>query len=74
MEMRKRGLRANHPSTLTSIANPNYTLKVLDREDEAIKLMSSCLKLRIQVIDPSHHRTQSVLEALMTWLSPGGVL
>ena len=73
METRKRVLGAEHPSTLTSMANLAYTWKDQDHDDEAIRLMTSCLKLSMKVLGASHHRTQSVLETLTAWLSTGVV-
>ena len=50
------------------MANLACTLKDQDREEEAMELMTSCVKLRMEVLGPSHNDTQSVLGTLVTWL------
>ncbi|KIW34061.1 uncharacterized protein PV07_00861 [Cladophialophora immunda] len=53
------------------MANLAYTLKDQRKDDKAVELMTSSLKLNIQVLGPSHYRIQSVHETLMACLSVG---
>jgi len=64
-------LGEEHPDTLISMANLAYTLKDQSHDDEAIKMVTSCLELSMKVLGPSHPDTQSTLETLMTWLNVG---
>ena len=64
METRKRVLREEHPSTLTSINSLAFTFKHQGRNEEAISLMEKCFNLRKQVLGPQHLYIISSLKAL----------
>ena len=67
MEVRKRVLGEEHPSTLTSMANLAFTFESQSRSKEAISLMNICFKLRNQILGPTHPDTETSLEALNEW-------
>ena len=71
-ETRTRVLRAEHPDTLTSMANLAYTLKDQNHDDEATQLMTSCMEIREKVLGPSHPDTRRAVETLVAWLSTDG--
>ena len=67
METRKRVLWDEHPSTLTSMANPAFTLKCQVSLSRAISSREDCYKLRTVVLGPQHPYTVSSHEAVTTW-------
>ena len=67
MEIRKRVLGEEHPSTLTSMANLAFTFKSQSRNKEAISLIKTCFKLRNRILGPTHPDTETSLEALNKW-------
>ncbi len=69
MEIRKRVLGKEHPSTLTSTANLAFTLKSQIRYEEAISLMENCFELQKRILGSQHPDTESSLQALHEWES-----
>ena len=72
METRKRVLGAEHPDTLTSMANLAFTLKGRGQDAEAIKLMEKCVQLRTLVTGADHPYTLSSSAALIGWQTETG--
>ena len=64
METGKTKLGAEFPDTLTSMNNLAYTLKRLDRLEEAVMLMRDCAGRRKRIIGPKHPDTISAVETL----------
>jgi hypothetical protein len=67
METSKTKLGADHPDTLSSMANQAYTLQSQARHREAFALMERCSQLREQVLGGQHPDTQSSLKTLTFW-------
>ncbi|PZD23729.1 kinesin light chain 1, partial [Pyrenophora tritici-repentis] len=67
METRKTKLGADHPDTLSSMANLAFTLHSQNRSREAFALMERCCQLREQVLGEQHPDTQSSLNTLTNW-------
>ncbi|KAF2008241.1 hypothetical protein BU24DRAFT_210092 [Aaosphaeria arxii CBS 175.79] len=67
METRKKKLGADHPSTLTSMANLAWTWKRFGRSAEAIGLLQECVHLRCQTLRAGHPDLVSSQETLAEW-------
>ena len=67
MEITKRVLGEEHPSTLTTMHNLAYTWKSQSRNNEAISLMKNCFELRNQILGPEHPGTEISLQTLREW-------
>ncbi|KAF1968793.1 hypothetical protein BU23DRAFT_479048 [Bimuria novae-zelandiae CBS 107.79] len=67
METFKKKLGADHPSTLTSMANLAWTWKSLERSAEAISLLQECVRLRCQILPAGHPDLVSSLKTLAAW-------
>jgi hypothetical protein len=67
MEIRKRVLGAEHPSTLTSMANLAYTWKEQGRDAEAIHLIAQCLAVQMRILGADHPNTHNSLATLVEW-------
>ncbi|KAF1975419.1 putative kinesin [Bimuria novae-zelandiae CBS 107.79] len=67
METRKKKLGADHPDTLTSMANLAFTWKAQARSAEAIALMRQCVQQRQQVLKAGHPNLVSTLTVLEEW-------
>jgi hypothetical protein len=67
METRKKKLGADHPSTLTSMANLAFTWKAQGQNVEAISLMRHCVQQRQEVLKASHPDLASSLTILRQW-------
>jgi hypothetical protein len=67
METRKKKLGADHPSTLSSMANLAFTWKAQGRSAEAVVLMRQCVQKREQVLKASHPSLKSSLAVLEEW-------
>jgi hypothetical protein len=67
METFKRVLGAEHPSTLTSMANLASTYRDQGRGIEALKLMEECVTLQTRIIGTNHPDTLSSRTALLRW-------
>ncbi|CAG8358671.1 unnamed protein product [Penicillium salamii] len=59
MEMSKTKLGADHLSTLISMANLVYTLKLSAQDKAALILMAECVRLRDRRLGPDHPHTMS---------------
>ncbi|KXX76355.1 Kinesin light chain [Madurella mycetomatis] len=69
METRKTKLGADHPDTLTSMANLAFTWKDQGRHTDALALMEECVQARQRVIGRKHPDTLSSLAAITEWRS-----
>ncbi|KAK3934509.1 hypothetical protein QBC46DRAFT_413849 [Diplogelasinospora grovesii] len=69
METRTTKLGADHPSTLTSMANLAFTWRDQGRYADSLALMRSCAQVRQRVLGPRHPDTMSTLAALDAWSS-----
>ncbi|OCK80636.1 hypothetical protein K432DRAFT_297220, partial [Lepidopterella palustris CBS 459.81] len=67
METCKTKLGADHPDTLSSMANLAFTWKEQGRDAEAINLMSQCVRLRGHILGTSHPYYMSSSKALAGW-------
>jgi Tetratricopeptide repeat len=67
MEARKMKLGADHPSTLTSMANLAFTWKSQGRVDDAINLMEEFVILQTQTIGINHPNTSASQIILLGW-------
>jgi len=67
IETSKEKLGADHPSTLTSMANHAFTWKGTGKETEAIRLVEECVQSRIRVLGLNHPHIISSCTALDTW-------
>ncbi|KAF2010518.1 hypothetical protein BU24DRAFT_436620 [Aaosphaeria arxii CBS 175.79] len=67
MKTCKKKLGADHPFTLTSMANLAWTWKSLERSAEAIGLLQECVHLRCQTLRPGHPDLVSAQETLAEW-------
>jgi hypothetical protein len=69
METSKKKLGADHPYTLTSMANLAFTWKGTGRETEAVRLMEECVESRKRVLGLNHPYTLFSCEALVAWMA-----
>ena len=69
METRKRVLGEEHLDTLTSMNNLAYTYKLMDRDDQAIKLINIVVNLRTKRIRANHPYILSSVDSLKAWLN-----
>ncbi|KAK3947443.1 hypothetical protein QBC32DRAFT_224161, partial [Pseudoneurospora amorphoporcata] len=67
METRKAKLGADHPSTLTSMANLAFTWNSQGRHEDALALMQDCVEARERVFGPEHPDTLSSLATVSEW-------
>ena len=67
IETSKTKLGADHPDTLSSIANLAFTWKEYGRGKEALKLMEECVILRTRIIGTNHPDTLSSRATLLGW-------
>ncbi|KAF2676434.1 putative kinesin [Lentithecium fluviatile CBS 122367] len=67
METSKKKLGADHPDTLTSMANLAITWKEQGKVAEALRLLTECVRLYQQVLQPSHPNLRSSLATLELW-------
>ena len=67
METRKTKLGADHPSTLTSMANLAFTWKHQGRHADALALMKDCAQARQRVLGAKHPYTLSSLAIIANW-------
>ena len=67
METRKTKLGADHPDTLTSMANLAFTWKAQGQRAKAIDLLRQCAQLRRHVLRDHHPDLLSSLVALRQW-------
>jgi hypothetical protein len=56
-----------HPSTLTSMHNLASIWKGQGRDQDAVKLMSECVRLRTQKLGAGHPFTLLSIEKLNSW-------
>ena len=69
MERSRRVLVEEHPDTLISMTNLAFTVQGQGRNNEVVKLMSECVRLRSRILGAEHPDTLSSLEALAKWHS-----
>ncbi|KAK0727554.1 hypothetical protein B0T26DRAFT_694935 [Lasiosphaeria miniovina] len=69
METSKTKLGADHPDTLTSMANTAFTWKCQSRHANALALMEDCAQARRRVLGQKHPDTQSSLATVAKWRS-----
>ena len=69
MKTRKRVLKEEHPSTLTSIVNLASTYWNQGRWDEAIELIQVVVNLRTKIIGANHPDTLGAVDLLDEWSS-----
>ncbi|KAK2734188.1 Kinesin light chain 5, partial [Colletotrichum kahawae] len=67
IETRKRVLREEHPSTLTSMHNLSFTWKDQERWEDAVQLLRNCVRRRENVLGVDHPDTMSSASALSDW-------
>jgi hypothetical protein len=67
METRKRKLGADHPDTLTSMANLAFTLESTGRHCEAIDLIRICVTKQQWIFGRAHPDTVSYSGTLLAW-------
>jgi hypothetical protein len=67
METRKTKLGADHPDTLTSMANLAFTFESTGRRSEAINLLRTCVIKQQRILGPAHHDAVSNSDTLLTW-------
>jgi hypothetical protein len=67
MEMSKMKLGADHPDTLSSMANLAFSWKAQGRSAEAIVLMGQCLQQRQRVLTATHPDLISSLTVVEEW-------
>jgi hypothetical protein len=67
METRKRVLGAEHPDTLTSMANLARTLKEQSRDGEAFEMMTLAVQLQRKVLGANHPSTLRISSELQDW-------
>ena len=65
IETSKTKLGADHPDTLSSMANLAFTWKEQSRDKEAIKLIEECVMLQTRKIGINHPDTSSSRTALL---------
>ncbi|KAK3900246.1 hypothetical protein C8A05DRAFT_17429, partial [Staphylotrichum tortipilum] len=69
METFKTKLGADHPSTLTIMANLAFTWKDQGRHTDAFALMEDCAQARQRVLGVNHPATLSSLATVTEWRS-----
>ncbi|KAK3351884.1 hypothetical protein B0H65DRAFT_419806, partial [Neurospora tetraspora] len=69
METRKAKLGADHPDTLTSMANLTFTWNSQGRHEDALALIQDCVKARQRILGPKHPKTPSSLATVSEWSS-----
>ncbi|CAG8108440.1 unnamed protein product [Penicillium nalgiovense] len=67
METRKRKLGADHPDTLTSMANLAFTWESTGQHAEAIDLLRACVVKQQRVLGLAHPDTVSTEDTLLEW-------
>ena len=67
MEMSKKKLGADHPSTLTSMNNLAFTWKDQGRDTEAVGLMRECVRLGQRILGANHPHFISSSNSLARW-------
>ena len=67
METSSRVLGKEHPDTLTSMANLAHTYKLMDRHNEANRLMNTVVDLHTIKIGANHPFTLSAADSLSLW-------
>ena len=68
IETRKTKLGADHPSTLTSMANLAFTWESTGRNADAIDLLRPCvIKQDQRILGPTHPQISSNSETLLEW-------
>jgi hypothetical protein len=67
METSKKKLGADHPSTLTSMANLAFTWKGQGQDAEAVRLMRECVWLRQSILGIDHPHFISSSGTLAGW-------
>jgi len=67
MEITKRVLSEEHPSTLTSISNLAFTWKEQGRNVKAIDLMNKCIHLQIRILGANYFYTLSSATTFTEW-------
>lgn len=67
MEMSKRKLGVDHPSTLTSMNNLAFTWKGQGRHTEAVRLINDCVQLQRRILGVGHPHFLSSCAALAEW-------
>jgi hypothetical protein len=67
MEMSKKKLGADHPSTLTSMNNLAFTWKGGGRETKAVRLMEECIQSQKRVLGLDHPDSLSSCTDLAAW-------
>ncbi|KAB8069868.1 hypothetical protein BDV29DRAFT_182039 [Aspergillus leporis] len=67
METSKTVLGAEHPSTLTSMANLAYTWESQGKLHDALALMKNCSELRSKVLGPNHPDARAPPYILSNW-------
>lgn len=60
-------LGADHPDTLTSMANLAFTLQSAGRHSQAIDLLRTCVAKQQQILGPAHPNTESNSITLLKW-------
>ena len=71
IEIRKRVLGEEHPSTLNSMNNLAFTLKDKGENEKAISLMEDCVRKRKQILGQDHPFTKESEDALRRWRMEG---
>jgi hypothetical protein len=67
MKTLKKKLGADHPDTLTSMANLAFTWKAQCRSEEAVVLMRQCIQQRQRVLKAGHLDLTSSVRVLESW-------
>lgn len=67
METRKMKLAADHPFTLTSMANLAFTFESTGRRSQAIDLLRTCVTKQQRILGPAHPDTISNSDTLLAW-------
>jgi hypothetical protein len=73
IETRKKKLRADHPSTLTSMNNLAITLKGQGQHTKAIKLMQDCVQLCERTLGINHPYSLAFARTLAQWQEQGSL-
>ncbi|KAK4194106.1 hypothetical protein QBC40DRAFT_188947, partial [Triangularia verruculosa] len=69
METRKTKLGADHPDTLTSMANLAFTWKSQGQHSDALALIEECAQARQRLLGAEHPDTLSSLATVAEWSS-----
>lgn len=67
MEIMKRVLGADHPDTLSYMANLANILKMLQRDKEALELMQQAWQMRVQKLGSDHPFTKNTKNTIDKW-------